>query len=92
MDERDLIVSDVGELLIRGGSFLTGPSISQEVGLLLMTNKGEVRDDALCGCDLVRKMGARMSRAELERVLRIQLQRDGKDWNAVKDGIKLSRP
>lgn len=89
MAERDFMLDNEGRLVLRAGGIHTGDSLSQEVALILLTNKGEIRHDPLCGCDLVRRINGRISRSELERIARVQLERDGKDWAAIKSGIAL---
>lgn len=87
---RGFLVDAKGEMIIRGGTFAIGEVLTQEVGLLLLTSKGEIRHDVLCGCDLRRYMNGRISRSELERIIRLQVERDGKNWGDIKDGIKVN--
>lgn len=89
-DQRDIMVDEQGRLLIRNGDLVTGESYTQEVGLLLLTNQGELRHDPLAGCDLVRRLNSRTTRTGLEQVLRVQIERDGKRWSDVRNGVKLS--
>lgn len=89
MAGRDFILDEAGEMVIQDGDFLTGESLTQELTLLLLTNKGEIRHDPLCGCDLVRKMHRTLRRSELEREVRLQVERDGKNWGDIKEGIKM---
>lgn len=89
MANRDFLLGDDGDLQIRNGDIVVGESITQEVALILLTNKGEIRHDPLCGCDLLKMTNARISRSQFERLVRVQLERDGKNWSDVKDGINL---
>lgn len=89
MAERDFLLGDDGDLQVRNGDFVTGESLTQEVALIMLTNKGEIRHDPLCGCDLLKMTNARITRARFERLVRVQLERDGKNWSDVKDGINL---
>lgn len=86
---RDFMLDNDGRLVLRAGGIHTGESTSQEVALILATNKGEWRHDPLCGCDLVKRTNGRITRSELERIARLQLERDGKDWPSIKAGITL---
>lgn len=90
MADRDFLLTSSGELIIRNGGVATGDSLTQEVSLLLLTCQGEVRHDPLCGTNLVRRMNARVTRRELERVVRLQVERDGKRWDSVKGGINIT--
>lgn len=89
MAERDFILGDDGDVQIRNGDFVTGESLTQEVALIMLTNKGEIRHDPLCGCDLLKMTNARMSRTQFEQIVRVQLERDGKNWADIKNGINL---
>lgn len=89
MADRGILVSDSGELVIRNGTLAVGDTLSQDVALLMLTNKGEIRHDMFTGCDLLRRTNSRMSRSEFERIVRVQVERDGKQWHAIKDGIRL---
>lgn len=89
MDERDILVDDEGAMIIRNGSFATGESLTQEVGLILLTNKGEIRHDMLCGCDLRRKVNGRLTQSQLDQIIKVQLERDGKNYTDLKNGIIL---
>ena len=89
-DQRDMLLDDTGRLIIRNGGVATGSSFTQEGALLMLSNKGELRHDPLAGCDLVKRTNARMTRSELERIVRVQVERDGKRWPDVVGGIKLN--
>lgn len=89
MAERDFLLNDDGEMVIRHGDFVTGDSLTQEVALIMLTNKGEIRDDVLCGCDLRRMTNTRLSQSRLEQIVKVQVERDGKNWGDIKEGIKL---
>lgn len=92
MAERDFLLDTDGDLVIRNGAIAVGDSLTQEVSMLLLTNQGEMRHDPLCGCNLVRRKNSVISRSQFERVVRLQVERDGKLWAKVRDGInsKLS--
>jgi len=89
MVERDLLVAENGLMIIRNGTFATGPSLTQEVALIMLTNKGEIRNDIFCGCDLLRRKDTLIRRSEFERIVKVQLERDGKTWTDLKNGIKV---
>lgn len=87
MAERDFLLDDTGRLVLRGGGIATGDSLTQEVLLIMLSNQGELRHDPLCGCNLVNRTNSRMLRSDLERIVRIQCERDGKSWSDIKEGI-----
>ena len=90
MDERDFIVDDAGDMIIRNGVVAVGDALTADVGLLMITNRGELRLDPVAGCDLVRRTHGRLTAAELDHLVRVQVERDGKDWSRVKRGLKLT--
>lgn len=87
---RDFLLDDTGRLIIRNGGIATGNSYSQEVALLMLSCQGELRHDPLAGCNLVRRTNSRILRSELERVVRIQVERDGKSWADIRGGVNLT--
>lgn len=89
MAERDFILGDDGDMQIRNGDFVTGESLTQDVALIMLSNKGEIRHDPLCGCDLRKMTNARFTRSRLEQLVKVQVERDGKSWGDIKDGINL---
>jgi hypothetical protein len=89
MADRDFMLDDSGRLMLRNGGVVTGESITQEVALLMLTCKGEMRADPLAGCDLRKMMNARLTRSRLEQLVKVQVERDGKNWSDIKNGINL---
>ena len=77
----DFLISDESDLAITpAGDLALGESDSQHVGLLLLTNQGEWRQDPLVGIGLRRHQSAPMGAVEtaaLQREIDIQLTRDG---------------
>lgn len=87
--QRDFRLGDDGDIIIQNGDFAIGEALTDDVRLLLLTCKGEHMLDFLCGCDLVRRKNSRIRRTELEAVVRKQVERDGKSWDAVREGIRV---
>lgn len=89
-ERRDMILGDDGDLVIRNGDVVFGPAMTDDVGLLLLTNPGEHMLDPLCGIGLVRLLNSRTDRARIEAIVRKQVERDGLTWDDVRDGVKLN--
>lgn len=89
MAERDFLLGDDGDLVLRNGTIATGPSLTQEVAQLLVLSKGAVRHDPLCGCDLRRLQNSVIGRTQFEHIVKLQVERDGKSWADIRAGIKL---
>lgn len=87
----DLLLDDTDELLIRDGDLVIGESATQEVGIILRLNQGELKSDPLIGANLIRLINSNVAEAELRRQVKLHLERDGKNYNEIKDLINLKR-
>ena len=86
---KDILLDDQDRLRIENGDFVIGESTDQEVSLILRMNKGELKEDPLVGCDLIRLINSNTSETELKQIIRLQLARDGKSYNELKERIAL---
>ncbi|PCI11862.1 MAG: hypothetical protein COB73_00725 [Flavobacteriaceae bacterium] len=86
----DFLLDTNDDILIANGDFKTGDSLDQEVGLIIRTNPGEWKEDPIMGAGLIRKIKANVKDEEIEQIIRIQLARDGKNYNDLKERIKLN--
>ncbi|PIV17481.1 MAG: hypothetical protein COS42_04575 [Flavobacteriales bacterium CG03_land_8_20_14_0_80_35_15] len=77
------------DVTIANGDFAIGDSIDQEVGLILRMNKGELKEDPLLGTDLIRLINSNTSELEVKQLVKVQLARDGKSYDELKERIKL---
>lgn len=90
MAERDFILDADGDLVIRNGDFAMGNSLHDDVGLLLLTCQGEHMLDPFLGCNLPRRVNGVIRRSELQRIARLQVERDGKNWDDIRDGLNIN--
>ena len=82
----DLLLDEHYDLLLSGGDLVVDAADEQHVALLLLTEKGEWRQSPATGVGLRRHQAGPMDAAEqaaLSREIRIQLERDGYQVNAV---------
>jgi phage baseplate assembly protein W len=86
---QDILLDDNDNLRIENGDFVIGDSIDQEVSLILRINKGELKEDPVIGCDLIRLINSNTSEMELKQIVKLQLARDGKSYDGLKERIKL---
>lgn len=77
------------DVTIANGDFAIGDSLDQEVGLILRMNKGELKEDPLLGTDLIRLINSNTSELEVKQLVKVQLARDGKSYDELKERIKL---
>lgn len=88
MAERDYILDDDGDLEVVNGDFVFGDSQTDDVDILLRLNQGELKYDALCGTNMARRIRGNESPDAIIRALRLQLERDGKNFQDIKDYLK----
>uniref|UniRef100_UPI0039A41360 hypothetical protein n=1 Tax=Ornithobacterium rhinotracheale TaxID=28251 RepID=UPI0039A41360 len=86
---RDVLLDKQGDLEFLNGDFFAGESTLQEVGILLQLNQGALKSDPLCGVNMFKYLKGKGSRVEMEKQLKIQLERDGKNYEDIKKHLKL---
>lgn len=87
---RDILLDENNELKLANGDFVIGETEMQEVGLILSSNQGEWKEHPVVGANLVTKIRSNTNDTRLERTLRIQMKLDGKDYEQVKNKIKMN--
>jgi len=85
----DILLGENDDVQILNGDFVVGESLDQEVGLILRLNKGELKEDPIMGCDLIRLIKSNITQPELKQIIKLQLARDGKSYDELKERIKL---
>jgi hypothetical protein len=76
----DIFLTPDYDLATAAGDLVTGEADEQHQALLLLTSQGEWRADGLVGVGLVQWLQGPLSptdRAALQRLITIQLERDG---------------
>jgi hypothetical protein len=86
---KDIVLNDEGDLAIVSGDFVMGNSIDQEVATLLQLNKGEMKEHALLGPNLIELIHSNTSEIELKQVIKTTFKRDGKSYQDLKERIQL---
>ncbi len=86
-NEKDILLDAQGDLLFENGDLVIGESLEQEVAMLLQVNKGEFKEDPIVGCDFIKMLKGNVSELELKKVVKIQLARDGKNYDQLKKNI-----
>ena len=89
--EKDIILDDNMDLKIVDGDFVVDHSLTQEVSMLLMLNKGDLKSDPILGTNLIQKIKQKVSKVVIKQVIDINLTRDGKDFNDLEKFINLVR-
>lgn len=85
---RDYLLDDDGDLKIENGDFAFGESDTDDALLIIGMNQGELKSDPLTGCNMVARIRSQQTPEEIQRVIRLQMQRDGKNYNEIKKYLK----
>jgi len=88
--EKDIQLDVNDDLIIQNGDFIIGESLFQEVGILLRLNQGELKSDPLLGPNLIELEKGAASGKEFKTRVRLHLQRDGKDYQQLKEKIQFT--
>ncbi len=88
---KDYLLTDEDDLMIANGDFVTGDSTMQEVGIILRLNPGELKSDPVLGPALIRFIKSDADEDVVRQVARLHLERDGKNYDDIKEQIKLLR-
>ena len=73
----DLMLDEEGDLLIENGDFVIGESTQQNIGLILISEKGEWRHAPFVGAGLRSAIEDEAEPAELIQEIKKQLELDG---------------
>ena len=86
---KDFLLDDDGDLLIQNGDFVIGDSLDQEVQAVLEMAQGELKEDPVLGADLFRMVHSNATEADLKQRVKLQLARDGKNYDEIKERMRL---
>lgn len=86
----DILLDENGDLAIANGDFVIGESVDQEVATLLQLNKGELKEHAILGPNLIKLINSNTSELELKQIIKIELKRDSKSYQELKERIQIS--
>jgi phage baseplate assembly protein W len=86
----DILLDDNDDLIIEDGDFKLGDSLTQDVGIILRLNQGELKSDPLLGAGIIRLINSSIDDDELQTRIKLHLQRDGKDYEDIKKYITLN--
>jgi phage baseplate assembly protein W len=87
----DFLTDENDDLIIKNGDFAMGESLTQEVSAILRMNQGELKSDPLLGANLIQLINSNVSEDELQKRVKLHLQRDGKNYEEIKELINLKR-
>lgn len=87
---KDILLNEIDDLQILNGDFAIGESELQDVGIILRLRQGELKSDPILGANLQHFMKSKYDRVSLEKRVKIHLERDGKNYDQIKNKIKLN--
>ncbi|MFD2566072.1 hypothetical protein [Pseudotenacibaculum haliotis] len=89
-DHKDIMLDETDDLMISGGDFFVGESLTQETGIILRLNQGDLKSDPILGPNLIQLEHGVESESDFVERVRIHLKRDNKNYNAVKSRINMN--
>jgi hypothetical protein len=86
----DILLDKDLDLLIKDGDFLIGESTIQEVSLILASSQGDFKNEPLIGANLIQYIRSGANQQEIKRQVTFQMELDGKDYDDIKDLLKIN--
>lgn len=86
----DFLLDNDNDLKISGGDLAIGDSTLQDVSILLKTTTGDLKNDPVLGPNLVSLLKKKVPSSRVQSTVRVHLERDGKNYDRIKDLIKIS--
>lgn len=84
MIAQDIQLDDDGDLLIRNGDFVIGPSDNQHIQDLINASVGWWKEFPLVGVGIENYQGSSGAQQQLERSIKVQLEGDGYSLPTIK--------
>ena len=78
------------DLKIADGDLVITESVMQEVALIISAPQGEFKNEPFIGADLPKHIRTGATRETIRREVTFQLQLDEKDYDDVKDLLKIN--
>ncbi len=83
----DLFLDEDNDLTILNGDFRIDESEMQEVANILQLNQGELKSDPILGPNLIMMINSKASKKDIQRKVKLHLQRDNKVYEDIQDKI-----
>lgn len=88
MAGKGILLGENGDLLIKNKSVVVGDTEMQEVAIILQLNQGELKLYPLLGPNLIQLQKTNSSKFLIEQRLRLNLARDGKNYDDIKNKVQ----
>ena len=86
---KGILLTGDGDLDIVNGHLQIGDTLLQDTSLILGITQGDLKEDPLCGANLLRHIRGKTERTAIERTVKIQLERAGIDYEEVKEQLTI---
>jgi hypothetical protein len=90
MSSKGILLDKNNNLKISNQALQIGDTMLQEVGLILQMSQGEMKFNPLIGANLTTMIRSVDNREKIQRHIAIQMELDGKDYDTVKEKLKLN--
>lgn len=87
---KDILIDQDNDLKFHLGDFAIGESEMQEVGMILQMSQGELKSDPIIGANLTTMIRGVKNDQKIKRHISTQLELDDKDYDDIKDKIKIN--
>ena len=87
---KGILLDDDFDLKIRNGSVQIGESIMQDAEVVISITPGTLKSDPLLGPKLTKFIRGKAGRTEIQRIVKIHLQRAGISWDEIKDKLNIN--
>jgi len=91
MAGKGILLNENNEPVIINGSMLVGDSELQEVAIILGMNQGDQKFNPMLGPNLMQLIKTSAPRFDIEQRTRVHLAKDGKDYQSIKDKLKITK-
>lgn len=89
MENTDIILTDGDEVAIFNDDLVVGASLWQEVKNIIRLIPGQLKYSPMLGPNLVRMINSKISDEQIKNAIKRNLEADGKDYDEIKNGIRL---
>lgn len=88
--KRGITLNEFGDLQVRNGRMVLSDTTLQETAIILGMNPGEDKFTPMLGPGLVRKIKGKANRVGVERLVKLHLALDNKEYDDLKKYIHLN--
>lgn len=85
----DILLDDNDDINFSNGDFDLGESEMQETAIILRLQQGALKSDVITGSNLTDFIKGKIDPTSVEKRVKVQLERDGKNYEAIKQSLKF---